>query len=231
MECQVFHIATDGTVTQLDHADGAFRASPATPKVPLVEVGTTGLFIRAESREPAWADGNYVLIANVVGMASPDGGVEFEMKFDAEVRLDSPPSALLAFLEKLTALVDIGSGILAELGPITMEKGENKVITIQVLENGSPKDCTGYTAKLGVKGAAADTDYKFTPVDGVFSNDVNGVKSIVTFTIAPDTTKAMTPFGGVYSAAIYDALGKKYPLPPERGGLPFVLKEDVLDVA
>lgn len=138
-------------------------------------------------------------------------------------------STLLA-LGQLTALVDIGAGITAELGPITMEKGENKIITIQVLENGVAKDCTGYTAQLGVKGAVADAVYKFAAVSGVFSNDANGVLSIVTFTIAPDTTKAMTPFGGVYSAAIYDGAGKKYPLPPERGGLPFVLKEDILDV-
>ena len=150
---------------------------------------------------------------------------------DDDVARQSVFSALLAFVTGITALVDIGAGITAELGPITMEKGENKIITIQVLENGVAKDCTGYAAQLGVKGAPADTAYKVTPVDGVFSNDANGVLSMLTFTIAPDTTKAMTPFGGVYSAAIYDGTGKKYPLPPERGGLPFVLKEDVLDVA
>jgi hypothetical protein len=83
-ECQVLLIAAAGTATQLDHVDGLFRSAPVTPKVPMVEIGTTGVFIRAESRA-VWADGNYVLAVNEVGATSNSGGAAFKMASDTEV--------------------------------------------------------------------------------------------------------------------------------------------------
>ena len=129
----------------------------------------------------------------------------------------------------ITALVDIGAAVSSVLGPIVMEKGERKIVQVQVLEGGVPKDCTGMTAKLGIKERLTDTAFKIDPIDGVFSEDSKGVLSILTFTFEPDVTKDQTPFAGKYSAALYDGSGNKIPL-TERGGVPFTLKEDLLDV-
>ena len=136
---------------------------------------------------------------------------------------------LLALGQSITGIIDIGAGITSALKPIVMEKGEKLIVTVHILENGIAKDCTGYTAQLGVKEKLTDAAYKFTPLDGVFSNDATGVRALVTFTFLPATTKSMTPFGGLYSAAIFDAGGNKFPI-TDRGGLAFTLREDILDV-
>lgn len=113
--------------------------------------------------------------------------------------------------------------------PIVMEKGELRTVTCQVTENGVAKDCSGYTAQWGVKERLTDAAYKIGPIAGVFSDDADGKKSMLSFTITPDLTKALAAFGGVFSVAIYDGSGNKVVL-TERGGVSFTLREDVLDV-
>lgn len=51
--------AADGYL--LDHADGVFRASPATPSGALVEVGTSGRYKLDENAEK-WDDGTYTVV-------------------------------------------------------------------------------------------------------------------------------------------------------------------------
>ena len=265
-ECEVFHIASDGTATRLDHADGAFRAVPATPKIPLVQIGTTGVFIRNESRS-AWADGNYVQIANIVGVTYSEDAVEFEMKNDAEVALSGKPtlaemlaggtakeSTLLALGVQVAALptvvqisaavvalggiggiitgvVDAGVTVSSSFNPISMEKGEKKVIAYQIKENGVAIDVSAYTFTFGVKRDLYDTVYAFATVAGVISADDDGVDSIVTFTIPKDSTKALAVIeSGRYSVGMYDGVGNKVALTPP-GGVSFRLTEDILDVA
>lgn len=46
----------------LDHADGAFRATPATPNVPLTEVASLpSVYYRSEDRT-TWTDGEYSIV-------------------------------------------------------------------------------------------------------------------------------------------------------------------------
>ncbi|MEK6745367.1 MAG: hypothetical protein AABZ15_17275 [Nitrospirota bacterium] len=150
--------------------------------------------------------------------------------------IDTEITAIIAALATLqtvggviTALVDIGAEISSALLPIVMEKGEKLIIQVEVLEGGVAKDCTGFTAKFGVKEKLTDTTYKIGLLDGVFSNNALGVKSILTFTILPAATTGLAAFGGLYSAAIYDGGGNKAPI-ADRGGVAFTLKEDILDV-
>ena len=267
IECQILHIAFDGTVTQLDHADGIFRSVAATPKIPLVEVGTTGLFTRDESRS-AWADGNHVMIANVVGMTTPDGAVEFVMQDDAEVALDSIMSRLgtpagtsvsadVAALPTvaqisaavvalggiggiITGVVDAGVTVSSSFNPISMEKGEKKVLSYRITQGKTalgvdiPFDLSAYTGKFAVKADLYDSIAKIGPIDGAITahaDDTGTIKSVITFTIPTVTTKAMATFnGGRYSVAIYDIAGSKAVLTPT-GGVEFNLMEDILDVA
>ena len=252
-ECRVIHVPTGD---QLDHADGVFRAAPATPKIPLVEVGTTGLFTRSESRS-AWADGNHVMIANIVGMTAPDGAVEFVMQDDAEVELDgsqAKESTLLALGVQVAALptvvqisaavvalggiggiitgvIDAGVTVSSSFNPISMEKGEKKIIAYQIKEDDVAIDVSAYTFTFGVKRDLYDTTYAFATVAGVISADDDGVDSIVTFTIPKDSTKALAVIeSGRYSVGMYDIAGNKAALTPP-GGVSFRLTEDILDVA
>lgn len=246
-ECRVIHTPTGD---QLDHADGIFRSVPATPKVPIVEVGTTGLFTRDEDRSE-WVDGNYVMIANVVGMTTPDGAVEFVMQDDAEVALDAIMSRLGAQVAALptvvqisaavvalggvggiiTGVVDAGVTVSSSFNPISMEKGEKKVIAYQIKEDDVAIDVSAYTFTFGVKRDLYDTTYAFATVAGVVSADSDGVLSIVTFTIPKDSTKALAVIeSGRYSVGMYDIAGNKAALTPP-GGVSFRLTEDILDVA
>ena len=132
-------------------------------------------------------------------------------------------------LSVITGIADLGVDVMTTFRPVIMEKGEEKTIIYQMTEDGVSVDCSGYTFKIAVKEKVSDAAYKIGPISGVLSADAYGRMSLVTFTVPMNTTKAMTPFGGVYSAAMYDGSGNKVPL-TQAGGVQFTLKEDVLDV-
>ena len=100
-------------------------------------------------------------------------------------------------------------------------KGETKTISIQIKENGSPKDVTGMAFKLGVKERITDAAYKIGPVTGTIDDALNGK---VSFSVAAGNAA----FAGVYEIAMYDAQSKKTVLTPA-GGMGFKVVESIID--
>lgn len=153
-ECQVFYIASNGTVTQLDHADGEFRAVAATPKVPLVEFSSSGLFTRAESRT-AWADGRYVLMGNKVGVSFPDSAVEFDMRSDVEISHPTPAEILAATVEGSLTLKAVLRIFLAALAGKVTGGGTT---TVHFRDNADAKDRITATVAAGGNRSAVTLD-------------------------------------------------------------------------
>jgi hypothetical protein len=109
-----------------------------------------------------------------------------------------------------------------------MAKGEHKTFSWQIKEGGVAKDISSFTAKMAVKIGLDDTVYKIEPMDGVISNDVDGIPSILSFILETVDTADMGPFDGLYAIALYKD-GEKYPLTPA-GGVAFSVIEDILDI-
>lgn len=131
----------------------------------------------------------------------------------------------------ITGVVDAGVTVSSSFNPISMEKGEKKIIAYQIKEDDVAIDVSAYTFTFGVKRDLYDTTYAFATVAGVVSADDDGTLSIVTFTIPKDSTKALAVIeSGRYSVGMYDIAGNKAALTPP-GGVSFRLTEDILDVA
>jgi hypothetical protein len=80
-------VMQDSTGYYLDHADGAFRATPATPNIPLTEVTSLpSVYSRSESRT-VWTDGEYNIFGYDVTNVLICGATMFIMD-DVEVTMD-----------------------------------------------------------------------------------------------------------------------------------------------
>lgn len=140
----------------------------------------------------------------------------------------------------ITGVVDAGVTVSSSFNPISMEKGEKKVLSYRITQGKTalgvdiPFDLSAYTGKFAVKADLYDSIAKIGPIYGAITahaDDTGTIKSVITFTIPTVTTKAMATFnGGRYSVAIYDIAGSKAVLTPT-GGVEFNLMEDILDVA
>jgi len=80
-------VRQDSTGYYLDHVDGAFKVTPATPNIPLIEVASLpSVYNRSESRT-VWTDGEY----NIFGYDATNvlicGATMFIMD-DVEVTMD-----------------------------------------------------------------------------------------------------------------------------------------------
>lgn len=147
------------------------------------------------------------------------------------VQISAAVTALGGIGGIITGVVDAGVTVSSSFNPITMEKGEKKVIVYQIKENDVAIDVSAYTFTFGVKRDLYDTVYAFAAVAGVISADDDGVLSIVTFIIPAASTKALAVIeSGRYSVGIFDGSGNKVALTPP-GGVSFRLTEDILDVA
>jgi hypothetical protein len=131
----------------------------------------------------------------------------------------------------ITGVVDAGVTVSSSFRPISMEKGEKKVLVYEIKENDVAIDVSAYTFQFGVKRDLYDTTYAFEAVAGVVTANADGVMSVVTFIIPAASTKALAVIeSGRYSVGMYDGTGNKAALTPP-GGVEFRLTEDILDVA
>ena len=131
----------------------------------------------------------------------------------------------------ITGVVDAGVMVSSSFRPISMEKGEKKVLVYEIKENNVAIDVSAYTFQFGVKRDLYDTTYAFAAIAGAVTANADGVMSIVTFIIPAASTKALTVIeSGRYSVGMYDGTGNKAALTPP-GGVEFRLTEDILDVA
>lgn len=105
----------------------------------------------------------------------------------------------------------------------TIIKGDRVILRYQLKENGSPKNITGMTFKLGVKEGLTDTTYKIGPKDGVIDEASQGKFS---FTLTSTDTASV--FSGVMEIAMYDAVLNRTTLTPAKG-VSFVLVENIID--
>jgi len=109
------------------------------------------------------------------------------------------------------------------LTAMTVVRGETVTKKIQIYENGSPKDITGFTFKFGVKENINDTTYKIGVIDGVIDDAANGK---VSFSLTSTHTD-IPEFTGVYEIAMYSGTSKTVISNP--GGIPFRLVESIID--
>lgn len=235
----LFHSATGKTVYaiirraadgyRLNDADGSFAAAPADPYLSLAEdTVIKGLYEVSESRA-VWTNGKYEIFVYEQAGGSP-APTSDKMIGSGEIYISNDEEVTgFSALAVITGAKELGVDVTTSFGPIVMEKGEKRMIVYEMNEDGVPVDCTGFSFQLAVKGRAPDASYKIGPISGTLSTGSTGLQSLVTFLFTPDMTKALTPFSGVYEAALFDVSGHKVPL-TERGGMFYTLKEDIIDV-
>jgi hypothetical protein len=114
--------------------------------------------------------------------------------------------------------VDVTSKITFD--PIEVVKGDTIVLRYLILENGIPKDLTGYSAKFAVQLTPSYSEYQIGPVDATVYESAGEIE--FTDTVPNEV------FKGVFEIALYDPLSKRTTLTPA-GGVDFRSKESIVD--
>ena len=96
----------------LDHVDGAYKAAPANPYVPLPELATPeqGTYERNENRT-VWADGLYrgLVYPDATGTKAPIGSEEMYIKDDVEIISEADIKFVFDCIKNKKYLVKVGS--------------------------------------------------------------------------------------------------------------------------